>query len=56
MRYRKHPVYCPECGWKMMEAVKGIRTQTSIPYKGRYPDIWMKCGHCGKEIGITKIE
>lgn len=53
---RLRPVYCPLCGWKLMDAVYGTKTQTKIPRKGRYPDFYMKCGHCGAEIGITKTE
>lgn len=53
---RMRPVYCPLCGWKIMDAVYGTKTQTKIPRKGRYPDFYVKCGHCGAEIGITKTE
>ena len=56
VRDKMRPVYCPKCGWKMLDAVKGTKTQISFPYKGRYPDFYMKCGHCGAEIGITKTE
>ena len=41
---------------KLLDAVKGTKTQTKIPYKGRYPDLYMKCGHCGAEVGIIKTE
>lgn len=51
-----HPVYCPKCGWKLLDAAKGTKTQTTIPYKGRYPDLYVKCGHCGAEVGIIKTE
>lgn len=50
------PVYCPKCGWKLLDAVKGTKTQIMIPHKGRYPDLCMKCGHCGAEVGIIKTE
>lgn len=53
---RLRPVYCPLCGWKLMDAVPGTKTQTVFPRKGRYPDFHIKCGHCGAEIGITKTE
>lgn len=56
LRDKMRPVYCPKCGWKMLDAIAGTKTQTSVPYKGRYPDYYMKCRHCGTEIGITKIE
>lgn len=53
---KMRPVYCPICGWKIMDAVCGTKTQTRIPRKGRYPDFYVKCGHCGTEIGVTKTE
>ncbi|MDD2981668.1 MAG: hypothetical protein PHN80_17160 [Hespellia sp.] len=53
---RLRPVYCPKCGWKIMDAVEGTKTQMTIPWKGRYPDFYVKCGHCGVEIGISKTE
>lgn len=36
IRDKMRPVYCPKCGWKLLDAVKGTKTQTKIPYKGRY--------------------
>lgn len=53
---KMRPVYCPVCGWKIMDAVCGTKTQTKIPRKGRYPDFYVKCGHCGAKVGIIKIE
>ena len=56
IRDKLRPVYCPKCGWKILDAVKGTKTQTKFPYKGRYPDLYMKCGHRGAEVGIIKTE
>ena len=56
IRDKMRPVYCPKCGWKLLDAVKGTKTQTKIPHKGRYPDLYVKCGHCGAEVGIIKTE
>ena len=35
IRDKMRPVYCPKCGWKLLDAVKGTKTQTKIPHKGR---------------------
>ena len=56
IKEKMRPVYCPKCGWKLLDAVSGMKTQTKIPHKGRYPDLCMKCGHCGAEVGIIKTE
>ena len=56
LKSMRKPVCCPVCGWRIMDASAGIKTQLSIPWKGRYPDFYLKCGHCGAEIGISKTE
>ena len=56
IKEKMRPVYCPKCGWKLLDAVSGMKTQTKIPHKGRYPDLYMKCGHCGADGGIIKTE
>ncbi len=34
IRDKMRPVYCPKCGWKLLDAVKGTKTQTKIPRQG----------------------
>lgn len=53
---KRRPVCCPKCGWRIMDAAWNTQTQLITPKKGRYPDYYVKCGHCGTEIGVIKTE
>lgn len=39
-----------------MDAALDTKTQLITPVKGRYPDYYLKCGHCGAEVGVIKTE
>lgn len=52
----RRPVPCPVCGHRIMDASWNTRTQLITPTKNRYPDYYVKCGHCGAEIGVIKTE
>ena len=56
LREKRHPILCPVCGWRIMDASWNTRTQLITPTKDRNPDYYLKCGHCGAEIGVIKTE
>ena len=56
IRKKRHPILCPVCGRRIMDASWNTRTQLITPTKGRIPDYYLKCGHCGAEIGVIKTE
>ena len=56
LKEKRKTVFCPKCGWRLMDATSAVKTQLVIPTKGRYPDYFIKCGHCGAEIGVKKTE
>ena len=54
--YHRRPIHCPKCGRRFMDSAPEIKTRLTTPIKGRYPDYYVKCRHCGTEIGVTKTE
>ena len=57
VRDKLRPVYCPKCGWKLLDAVKGTKTQTKIPHKGRYEDVLTVLTDCSKlDAEIAQLE
>ena len=52
---KRHPILCPTCGRRIMDAAWNTRTRLITPTKGRYPDYYLKCGRCAAEIGVIKI-
>ncbi len=55
-RKQRQILPCPNCGQRLMDSALDIKTQLFTPVKGRKPDYYIKCGHCGAEIGVTKTE
>lgn len=39
-----------------MDSAPETKTRLITPVKGRYPDYYVKCRHCGAEIGVSKTE
>lgn len=56
LRKKRRALCCPNCGWRLMDAALDTKTQLITPVKGRYPDYYLKCGHCGAEVGVIKTE
>ena len=56
LREKRHPILCPVCGRRIMDASWNTRTRLVTPTKGSYPDYYLKCGRCAAEIGVIKIE
>ncbi|MDR4075950.1 hypothetical protein [Eubacterium callanderi] len=52
----RKPILCPKCGRRFMDSAPDTKSRLIIPKKGRYPDYYVKCGHCGAEIGVIKTE
>ncbi len=54
---KKHmrPVRCPKCGGRIMDARIDTKVQFITPSMGRCPDFILKCGRCGTEIGVEKL-
>jgi len=58
----KNEVHCPNCGSRLLDAEKGVKTLTKIIYAhdtGQSTDLWVpdyyeKCWKCKQEIGIKK--
>ena len=55
-RKQRQTLPSPKCGQRLMDSALDIQTQLFTPVKGRKPDYYIKCGHCGAEIGVTKTE
>ncbi len=55
-RKRRQILRCPNCGQRLMDSAPDTKTQLFTPVKGRKPDYYIKCGHCGAEIGVIKTE
>ena len=46
----------PDGRRRFMDSAPDTKSRLIIPKKGRYPDYYVKCGHCGAEIGVIKTE
>ena len=36
LKEKRKTVFCPKCGWRLMDAASAVKTQLVIPTKGRY--------------------
>ena len=36
--------------------INKYNSEGCLLYTSLYPDLYMKCGHCGAEVGIIKTE
>lgn len=56
LKGKRRPIRCPQCGRRLMDAFHTTKTRFIIPTEGQYPDFYIKCGHCGAEVGVIKTE
>lgn len=56
LRKQRQILHCPNCGQRLMDSALDIRSQLFTQVNGRKPDYYIKCRHCGAEIGVTKTE
>jgi transcription elongation factor Elf1 len=52
---QRKTLLCPGCGQRLLDSSLGIRSRLFTPVKGRKPDYYVKCRHCGAEVGVTKL-
>lgn len=51
---RRRQIKCPSCGKRIMDASHTTKTKFAAP--AAQPDFVMKCGCCGAEVGVIKLE
>ncbi|WKY49092.1 hypothetical protein Q5O24_07225 [Eubacteriaceae bacterium ES3] len=60
---QKKPVSCPQCGRRIFDSEKNVKTQTMVinPHKQNHrkdiwnPDYYIKCWKCQSIVGYRKI-
>ena len=55
LKAQRKVLLCPGCGQRLLDSSLGIRSRLFTPVKGRNPDYYVKCRHCGAEVGVTKL-
>ena len=55
LKVQRQILLCPGCGQRLLDSSLGIRSRLFTPVKGRKPDYYVKCRHCGVEVGVTKL-
>ena len=55
LKAQRKVLLCPGCGQRLLDSSLGIRSRLFTPVKGRKPDYYVKCRHCGAEVGVTKL-
>ncbi len=53
---RVRPMRCPQCGCRVLDVVGDTQALLFILKGGRNPHFIVKCGQCGIEVGVLKIE
>lgn len=52
----KVKLYCPMCGWRLMDAEANISIELKAPIHyeqdGWKPDLYQKCKKCGIEVSL----